>query len=31
MEDPDFLPPVNPMTATVTLLFLALAGIEVVL
>ena len=31
MEDPDFHPPVNPMPATVTLLFLALAGIEVVL
>ena len=31
MEDPDFHPPVNPMPATVTLGFLALAGIEVVL
>ena len=28
MEDPDFQPPVNPMPAVVTLLFLAIAGIE---
>lgn len=28
MTDPDFQPPVNPMPAAVTLLFLAIAGIE---
>ncbi len=28
MEDPDFQPPVNPMPAVVTLLFLAIAGVE---
>ncbi len=28
MHDPDFQPPVNPLPATVTLLFLAIAGIE---
>ncbi|WP_439148557.1 rhomboid family intramembrane serine protease [Sulfitobacter sp.] len=28
MEDPDFQPPVNPMPMAVTLLFLAIAGIE---